>query len=99
MASAGMLKLPVFPALRTDRVLDRRTVIMQHDRSSTGLFLVSRMRSGAPWVGPDGLYDLKSIATTVIGGTALSGGKGGVWGTLAGVLIFGVWIPCSTSWA
>jgi ribose transport system permease protein len=56
----------------------------------TGLFLVSRLQSGAPWVGPDGLYDLESVATTVVGGTALAGGKGGVWGTLAGVLIFGV---------
>jgi ribose transport system permease protein len=26
----------------------------------------------------------------VVGGTALSGGKGGVWGTLGGVLIFGL---------
>jgi ribose transport system permease protein len=55
-----------------------------------GLFLVSQMQSGAPWVGPNGVYDLNSIATTVIGGTALAGGKGGVWGTLGGVLIFGV---------
>ena len=55
-----------------------------------GLFLVSQMRSGAPWVGPNGVYDLNSIATTVIGGTALAGGKGGVWSTLGGVLIFGV---------
>jgi len=56
----------------------------------SGIFLVSLMRSGAPWVGPNGFYDLNSIAVAVIGGTALSGGKGGVWGTLAGVLIFGV---------
>ncbi len=56
----------------------------------TGLFVVSRLRAGAPWVGTDGLYDLESIAATVIGGTALSGGKGGVWGTLAGVLIFSI---------
>jgi ribose transport system permease protein len=41
-------------------------------------------------VGPDGLYDLESIAVTVIGGTALAGGRGGVWGTLGGVLIFGM---------
>jgi ribose transport system permease protein len=33
---------------------------------------------------------LESIATVVIGGTLLSGGKGGVWGTLAGVIIFGI---------
>ena len=41
-------------------------------------------------MGPDGVYDLESVATTVIGGTALSGGRGGVFGTIAGVLIFGV---------
>ncbi len=56
----------------------------------TGLFVVSRLRSGAPWVGPDGLYDLESIAAVVVGGTALSGGKGGVAGTIAGVLIFAI---------
>ena len=39
-------------------------------------------------MGTDGLYDLESIAAVVVGGTALSGGKGGVWGTLGGVLIF-----------
>lgn len=38
-------------------------------------------------MGPDGNYDLESIAAVVLGGTALSGGKGGVLGTLAGVLI------------
>jgi ribose transport system permease protein len=41
-------------------------------------------------VGRDGLYDLESIAVVVIGGTLLSGGKGGVGGTLAGVLLFAV---------
>ena len=39
-------------------------------------------------MGTDGLYDLESIAAVVVGGTALSGGKGGVLGTLGGVLIF-----------
>jgi ribose transport system permease protein len=34
------------------------------------------------------VYDLESIAVVVIGGTALSGGRGGVWGTLMGVMIF-----------
>lgn len=76
--------------LRTDRVVIGAHVLCSMTAVLTGLFLVSRLQSGAPWVGPDGLYDLESIATTVVGGTALSGGKGGVWGTLAGVLIFGV---------
>jgi ribose transport system permease protein len=74
--------------LRTGRVLTMAHVICSLTAVLTGLFVVSRLRSGAPWVGTDGLYDLESIAATVIGGTALSGGKGGVWGTLAGVLIF-----------
>ncbi len=76
--------------LRTDRVLIGAYVLCSLTAVLSGLFLVSRMQSGAPWVGPDGIYDLESIATTVIGGTALAGGKGGVWGTFAGVLIFGV---------
>jgi ribose transport system permease protein len=76
--------------VRTDRVLIGAHIICSMTAVLSGLFLVSQMRSGAPWVGPNGLYDLNSIATTVIGGTALSGGKGGVWGTLAGVLIFGI---------
>ena len=76
--------------VRTDRVLIGAHIICSMTAVLSGLFLVSQMRSGAPWVGPNGLYDLNSIATAVIGGTALSGGKGGVWGTLAGVLIFGI---------
>jgi ribose transport system permease protein len=76
--------------VRTDRVLIAAHIICSMTAVLAGLFLVSQMRSGAPWVGPNGLYDLNSIAATVIGGVALAGGKGGVWGTLAGVLIFGV---------
>jgi ribose transport system permease protein len=41
-------------------------------------------------VGPDGGYDLESIAAVVLGGTALAGGRGSVLGTLAGVLIFAI---------
>jgi ribose transport system permease protein len=76
--------------VRTDRVLIGAHILCSMTAVLSGLFLVSQMRSGAPWVGPNGLYDLNSIATAVIGGTALSGGKGGIWGTLAGVLIFGI---------
>jgi ribose transport system permease protein len=56
----------------------------------SGLFIVARIRAGAPWVGPDSHYDLESIAAVVVGGTALSGGRGGVWGTLAGVVILAI---------
>ncbi len=71
-----------------------RVVVLAHMLCSlaaglTGLYLASRLRSGAPWVGRDGVYDLESIAVVVIGGTVLAGGKGGVWGTMSGVILFG----------
>lgn len=86
----GNAEVARLSGVRTDRVLIGAHILCSVTAVLSGMFLVSLMRSGAPWVGPNGFYDLNSIATTVIGGTALSGGKGGVWGTLAGVLIFGV---------
>ena len=50
-----------------------------------GLILISRLDS-APTVIGTGL-ELETIAAVVIGGTSLTGGKGGVWGTLIGVAI------------
>lgn len=89
-AVGGSEEVARLSGLRTDRVLIVAHIICSLTAALTGLFVVSRLRSGAPWVGPDGLYDLESIAAAVVGGTALSGGKGGVAGTLAGVLIFGI---------
>jgi ribose transport system permease protein len=86
----GNAEVARLSGLRTDRILIGAHVLCSMSAVLTGIFLVSRLQSGAPWVGPDGIYDLESIATTVVGGTALAGGKGGVWGTFAGVLIFGV---------
>jgi len=35
-------------------------------------------------------YELDAIAAVIIGGTAMSGGRGSVWGTLAGIMILGI---------
>ncbi len=86
----GDLLVGRLSGLRTSRVLIIAHIISSLTAVIAGLFIVSRLGSGSPWVGPDGIYDLESVATTVIGGTALSGGRGGVFGTIAGVLIFGV---------
>ena len=86
----GNILIGRLSGLRTSRVLISAHIISSLTAVVAGFFIVSRLGSGAPWVGPDGIYDLESVATTVIGGTALSGGRGGVFGTLAGVLIFGV---------
>lgn len=36
------------------------------------------------------LYELDAIAAVIIGGAPMSGGRGSLWGTLAGVLVLGV---------
>jgi ribose transport system permease protein len=74
--------------VRTDFIVVKAHVICSVLAGAAGLYLASRLGSGAPWVGRDGVYDLESIAVVVIGGTLLAGGRGGVWGTLAGVLLF-----------
>jgi ribose transport system permease protein len=76
--------------IRTDLVTIGAHLLCSLTAGVSGLYLASRLRSGAPWVGRDGVYDLESIAVVVIGGTLLAGGRGGVWGTLAGVLLFAV---------
>lgn len=74
--------------IRADRIVIGAHIVASLTAVVTGLYLVSRLRSGAPWIGSDGVYDLESIAAVVVGGTVLAGGRGGVLGTLAGVLIF-----------
>jgi len=50
-----------------------------------GVILASRMGSGSPKVGIGD--ELAVIASVVIGGTSLSGGKGSIWGTLLGLCV------------
>jgi ribose transport system permease protein len=74
--------------IRTDRIIICAHVAASMAAALAGLYLASRLGKGTPWVGRDGGYDLDSIAVVVIGGTLLSGGKGGIAGTLAGVFMF-----------
>ncbi|WP_137129979.1 ABC transporter permease [Rhizobium sp. FY34] len=53
-----------------------------------GVVLAMRLDSVQPTAGVS--YELDTIAAVVIGGTSLSGGKGGIIGTIIGVLIIGV---------
>lgn len=50
-----------------------------------GLVLAARLGSG--YTGAGFGFDLSSIVAVVLGGTALSGGRGGVLGTVAGVIL------------
>lgn len=53
-----------------------------------GILLAARLDSVQPSSGV--AYELDAIAAVVIGGTSLSGGTGGIGGTIIGVLIIGV---------
>jgi len=53
--------------------------------SLTGIYLVSRLGVGNPT--GDTNYNLASITPVVLGGTPLTGGRGGVLGTLLGVCL------------
>ena len=49
----------------------------------------SRLNS-VPSSSAGNLYELDAIAAVVIGGTALTGGRGRIWGTFVGVLLLGM---------
>ena len=51
----------------------------------SGLILAALMNSGLPDAGRD--LALDSISAVILGGTAISGGVGSIWGTLGGTLI------------
>jgi inositol transport system permease protein len=53
-----------------------------------GVVLAARITTGQPNAAV--AYELDAIAAVVIGGTSLSGGVGGIGGTLSGVLLMGV---------
>ena len=53
--------------------------------SAAGLFIASRTGSGDPLVG--NTYQLSSISAAVLGGVDLFGGRGTIWGAIAGALV------------
>ncbi|MFG2062456.1 ABC transporter permease [Micromonospora sp. NPDC048871] len=87
IAVGGDPEVARLSGVRNDRVRVTAYVLCSLCAGLAGIYLASRLGSGAPRVGTEGLYDLESIAAVVIGGTALAGGRGGVVGTLGGVLL------------
>ena len=53
-----------------------------------GLIMISRLDSAQPTLGEG--YELDAIAAVALGGTSMSGGRGKIMGTFAGVLIIAV---------
>ena len=56
--------------------------------SMGGLILLSRLGSAQPTLGTG--FELDAIAAVALGGTSMSGGRGQIYGTVAGVLIIAI---------
>ncbi|RKQ93079.1 ribose transport system permease protein [Solirubrobacter pauli] len=89
-AVGGSEDVSKLSGLRTHRTIIGAHILCSLTAVITGIFLASRLKAGTPTVGADGGYDLESIAAVVLGGTALTGGRGGVIGTIGGVFILAV---------
>ncbi|WP_329048209.1 ABC transporter permease [Streptomyces violaceus] len=87
IAVGGDPEVARLSGVRGSRVLVTAHVLCALCAGLAGVYLASRLGAGAPRVGTEGLYDLESIAAVVLGGTALAGGRGGVAGTVGGVLL------------
>lgn len=89
-AVGGSEDVSKLSGLRTHRTIIGAHILCSLTAVITGIFLAARLGAGTPTVGRDGGYDLESIAAVVLGGTALTGGRGGVIGTIGGVFILAV---------
>ncbi len=74
--------------VKTDRVKIFTYMLCSLSAVFTGLFLAGRMGMGDPLIGAP--YMLDSLVPVLVGGTLLSGGKGGLSGTFAGIFILTV---------
>ncbi len=87
-ATGGNEEVARLSGIKTGRVKMFVYMISSFCAALTGVFLASRMGMGDPLVGER--YMLDSIIPVLIGGTRLTGGKGGIGGTIAGVFIFSI---------
>jgi ribose/xylose/arabinose/galactoside ABC-type transport system permease subunit len=69
----------------TDQIIISVYMVSGLTASIAGLYLAGWIGVSDNWVGQG--YEVDSIAAVVMGGTSFEGGRGGVLGTIAGVLI------------
>jgi len=87
-ATGGNEEISRLSGIRTRSVILITYTLSGFLAALAGLFLASRLAMGDPRGGEG--YELNSIAAVLVGGTSLAGGRGGLAGTLAGVLIMTV---------
>ncbi len=82
-------KVAVFSAINVDRVKLQTYTIIGMLVGVSAVLLASRFNAVS--TSNMGLtYELDAIAAVIIGGTAMSGGRGTIWGTVFGAVILGI---------
>ena len=86
-ASGGNERASVLSGVPIKKVQTRIYVISGLCAAMVGLLLVADLKAAVPKAGE--FYELNAIAAVVIGGAALSGGRGTVRGTIIGAFVIG----------
>jgi|SRR5699024_6201546 len=86
-AIGGNEKASYIAGIKNDRIKIGVYAISGLMASLAGIIITSRLNSAQPTAGT--AYEMDAIASVVLGGTSLSGGRGGIMGTLIGALIIG----------
>lgn len=73
--------------IKVNRVLLLSFAIQGVSVALCAMLIAGRLSSGSPNAGM--FLEMDAIASVVLGGASLSGGRGFIWGTLVGVLILG----------
>ena len=84
-AIGGNIDTAYLSGYRIDLVITVVYMISGFTAAIAGLYLAGYVGISDNWVGKG--YELDSIAAVVMGGTSFAGGRGGVLGTIVGVLI------------
>lgn len=88
-AVGANVKVAKFAGIRTDLVSFMSYVIVGICVGAAMVLFLGQFDSVSS-SNAGNLYELDAIAAVVIGGTAMSGGRASLWGTLAGALILGL---------
>lgn len=84
-ASGGNEVAARFSGVNVDRVRMIAFMVSGFLAGVVGIIIAARLSQGQPGVG--NMYELYAIASTVIGGTSLTGGEGSVLGAIVGASI------------
>jgi ribose transport system permease protein len=87
-ATGGNRDAAWLAGIRVDRVLLYVYALCGLCAGLAGILVASRLNAGYPKAGE--FYELDAVTAVVVGGTSLFGGRGSIWGTLAGAFFIGI---------